>query len=386
MNELFLELGHVSINKHDETLCGDFYYKVEDRDKLTVVLSDGLGSGVKANILATLTSKILSTMVSRNMPLDDCIDTMASTLPVCKERKLAYATFTVLEVEDDQAHLVQYDNPRAILLRNGKRAKYADSVRFSGEKEIHESRIPLQVGDILVMMSDGVANAGVGKLMPDGFSADDVAQFLETWYTPDISAARLAAALASACQSLSLESVDDDTTVIAVRVRERRVANMIVGPPENRDDDDRILKLFFRKEGRHIVCGGTTAKTVSRYLDKPIEAVVDSGTDEIPAIASIEGVDLVTEGVITVQKLVEMAEDYAENNMVSLSFKDKTDGASLLAEMLFEEATDVNIFFGTAVNHAHDDMEIDFDTKHALMKRLEAALMKMGKRVKISLC
>ena len=120
MDNLCLEIGHISINKHSETICGDFYYLLKDRDKTTVVLSDGLGSGVKANILATLTSKILSTMLARHLPIDECIDTVASTLPICKVRKLAYATFTALQIEENLAYLVQYDNPGAILLRDGK--------------------------------------------------------------------------------------------------------------------------------------------------------------------------------------------------------------------------------------------------------------------------
>ena len=133
MENFFIESGHASVNKHDESLCGDSYYITKDGGKLTVVLSDGLGSGVKANILSTLTSTILSTLMSRKLPVDECIETVASTLPMCRERKLAYSTFTMLQVESMQARLVQYDNPRAILLRNGKNVDYNTTVRFIGE-------------------------------------------------------------------------------------------------------------------------------------------------------------------------------------------------------------------------------------------------------------
>lgn len=386
IDNLCLEIGHISINKHSETICGDFFCFLKDRGKATAVLSDGLGSGVKANILATLTSKILSTMLAHKLPIEECIDTVASTLPVCKVRKLAYATFTALQIEDSHAYLVQYDNPGAILLRNGKNVKYSTGVRFVGEKEIHETRLDLQKDDVLVLMTDGVTNVGVGKLMPEGWKREEIIQFLETWYDPKLSPQRLAALVGEACLQLGLDSLEDDTTVVALKLRERQAVNVIIGPPENKEEDNKILRMFFAKTGIHIVCGGTTANTVSQYLKKPVIPLLETGNDIVPAIAAIDGVDLVTEGVITLQKLVELGELYLKDNMLSLEIRNKTDGVSLLADYLFEQATDVNIFFGTAVNHAHDNLEIDFNTKMSLVKRLETLLEQMDKNVKLSLC
>ena len=387
IDNLCLEIGHISINKHSETICGEnFFCFLKDRGKATAVLSDGLGSGVKANILATLTSKILSTMLAHKLPIEECIDTVASTLPVCKVRKLAYATFTALQIEDSHAYLVQYDNPGAILLRNGKNVKYSTGVRFVGEKEIHETRLDLQKDDVLVLMTDGVTNVGVGKLMPEGWKREEIIQFLETWYDPKLSPQRLAALVGEACLQLGLDSLEDDTTVVALKLRERQAVNVIIGPPENKEEDNKILRMFFAKTGIHIVCGGTTANTVSQYLKKPVIPLLETGNDIVPAIAAIDGVDLVTEGVITLQKLVELGELYLKDNMLSLEIRNKTDGVSLLADYLFEQATDVNIFFGTAVNHAHDNLEIDFNTKMSLVKRLETLLEQMDKNVKLSLC
>ncbi|MEA4891265.1 MAG: SpoIIE family protein phosphatase [Peptococcaceae bacterium] len=388
MDNLCLEMGHISINKHSETICGDFYCLLEDKDKdrITLVLSDGLGSGVKANIQATLTARILSTMLAHNLPIDECIDTVAGTLPVCKVRKLAYATFTALQVEENHAYLVQYDNPGAILLRGGKSCQYNTGVRFVGEKEIHETRLELQKDDLLVLMTDGVTNVGIGKIMPEGWLREDVIRFLETWYSPELSPRRMAALLGQACLQLGLDSLDDDTTVLVLKVRERQAVNMIIGPPENKNEDNKILKMFFAKAGAHIVCGGTTAHTVSQYLKKPLIPMVESGDETIPAMAGIEGVDLVTEGVITLRKLVELGDLYLEDNMLSLQIKDRRDAVSLLADYLFEKATDVSIFFGMAANPAHEQLEIDFDTKLALVKRLEAQLAQLGKNVKLSLC
>lgn len=385
-NPLFIETGKLSINKHSETLCGDYYTVFKDENKAVFVLSDGLGSGVKANILATLTATILGTMISKNLPLEECVDAVASTLPTCKERKLAYATFTVLGLENDRVYLVQYDNPRAIVLRGGKNMNYPSSVRFIGEKEIHESHIDLLENDIIVLMTDGVTNSGVGKLAQNGWEMDDIISFLERIYTPEISAPCLAASIGNACMSLNMDSADDDITVFAVKMKQRRPVNILIGPPKNQEEDNRILKLFFTKKGKRVVCGGTTASTVGKYLAVPVTMVPDSESEEIPAMSAIKGVDLVTEGVITLKKVVELCGEFICSPLVLLNMKRKRDGASQLAVLLIEEATDINIYFGTTVNLAHSGTEIDFNTKLTLIKQLEEYLEQMGKRVNLSLC
>ena len=386
MESTFIECGHVCINKHGETLCGDSYCILKGRDRMTVVLSDGLGSGVKANILSTLTAKILSTLVARGLSLDECVQTVATTLPMCRERKLAYATFSVMQLDGGQVCLWQYDNPAVILLRGGKSVKYPLQVRFIGEKEIHESRFTIEEGDMLVAMTDGVTNAGVGKLLEGGLNRDEVAALLERWYTPDITPQRAAAIIAEACMSVCMDSPDDDITALVLKVKRRQAVNVIIGPPQNPDDDDKVLKLFFAKEGKHVVCGGTTAATVSRYLSKPIVPLADSGSETVPAMASIEGVDLVTEGVITLQKVTELAEQYTRDSLVSLTIDKRQDGVSLLAQLLLEQATDINIYQGMANNHAHEEMDIDFGVKVRLVEKLERLLAQMGKNVKVSRC
>ena len=205
-------------------------------------------------------------------------------------------------------------------------------------------------------------------------------------YDKTYTAKTYASILLEECNHLYGGHPGDDTTVCVVKVRDRSQVNLMIGPPSDRKDTNKYMSLFFSKEGKHIVCGGTTSTLASEFLHKPMVADLNYLDPEIPPIAKIEGVDLVTEGVITLQKLVELGELYLEDNMWSLRIKDKHDGVSLLADYLFEKATDVNIFFGTAVNHAHDHLEIDFNTKMALMKRLEALLGQMGKNVKLSLC
>ena len=319
MVDLFIESGHASINKHDETLCGDSYSIKKNGEQLVAVLSDGLGSGVKANILSTLTANMLSTMMLNRLPIDECIETVASTLPMCRERKLAYSTFTLACFTDSTVRLVQYDNPDAVLLRNGKNYAYDTGIHFIGEKKICESTISLMENDMLVLMTDGITNAGIGKLSPGGWKREEVIEFLERWYTPDISPQNLAARLVEAGNVLCMDSNDDDMTALVFKVRPRRAINVMIGPPADPKDDARVLKLFFAKEGSHICCGGSTAHMISRYLNKPIIPVEDSGTDKVPAIATIEGMDLVTEGIITLQQVADLAEQYVSDNRLSIT-------------------------------------------------------------------
>ena len=188
MDNLVIESGTASVNKHDESLCGDFYDVCREQGGLTAVLSDGLGSGVKANILSTLTVNILSTLIRHNLTVQECVETVASTLPVCKERRLAYSTFTVAQVRDGQARLLQYDNPHAILLRNGKNGRLSLQRAFHW----HEGRSTRA----RFFAGKRRARAHVRrrderwdrKLMADGWPREDIIRNLEQWYTPDLSA------------------------------------------------------------------------------------------------------------------------------------------------------------------------------------------------------
>ena len=382
----FLESGWASLNKHDEKLCGDFFRSFENNGKKVFVLSDGLGSGVKANILSTLTATILGTMLSRGIPLDECISTVATTLPVCRQRKLAYSTFTVLQIENSMAYLVQYCNPPVILLRQGRNVNYPHDIHFIGEKEILESHIPIATGDILILTSDGVANAGVGKLAPNGWQRGELVAFLERLDTATLSASHIAAQIVDCCRTLSEESLDDDASVLVVKFRERSVVNILAGPPENREDDNRVLKLFFAKEGLRVVCGGTTAQAVSKFQGKPLTVIEESDTPEIPAMYRMENVDYVTEGVVTLKKVLELCRRHLADPLGLLELRRKKDAASVLARVLIETATDVNIYFGMAANEAHEGTEFDFQVKLSLIRQLEECLRQMNKNVKISFC
>lgn len=385
-DSLYLELTNISRCKHNETLCGDFYQMYTSRDRQIVAISDGLGSGVRANILATLTATILATMLNHKIPLEECIDTVASTLPVSKEHGLAYATFTAAEIDHGVAYLINYDNPPVLFFRNGKPTRYPYSVRFVGDKEIHESRITLQEGDLFLLMTDGVTHSGIGKHNANGWDVKEIQQFLVEQDLSSLSAAEVCALVQQHCLELCDGQNDDDTTTAVLHFRRHKNLNLLIGPPKHKRDDERVLQLFFRKEGYHIVSGGNTSKMVSRYLDKPVEVQMGSGNEEVPDMAVIEGVDMVTEGVITLEKVCEICQEAIEDPMRVLRLRDRTDPASMLAKLLLKEATNVNIFFGMAANDAHDDIGIGFEKKLELIRRLEELLNQAGKVVKVNYC
>lgn len=388
MNNLCADIGYRSLNKDGEQLCGDHVDIIyQDDNTTTIVLADGLGSGVKASILSTLTSKIISTMVAEGMDIEDCVATIAATLPVCAVRGVAYSTFTILRIVDnEEAELIQYDNPHVILLREGKHLEIPHTVTEIGGKTIYRSRIPLRENDIFIVMSDGAIHAGVGESLNFGWQRPDIIAFMETLYDVGFTAKTLTTILLDECNRLYGGKPGDDTTVCTVRIRKREPMNLIIGPPANRDDANKMMSLFFAKEGKHIVCGGTTSTIAAEFLHKPLRPQLEFIDPEIPPIAVIEGVDLVTEGVITINKVLLYAQNYLEDNESYTQWSYKKDGASQIARLLFEEATDINFYVGRAVNPAHQnpDLPIHFNIKMRLVEELSDCLKAMGKRIKVS--
>ena len=387
MNNLCTDIGYRSLNKYGEQLCGDHIDMVESDNDTIIVLADGLGSGVKANILSTLTAKIISTMMSEGMSIEDCVATIAATLPVCSERQVAYSTFTIIRKRGgEEAEIIQYDNPRMIFLRGGKNYDYPVETMTIGGKNICRSKLSLCDGDLLIAVSDGALHAGVGRELNFGWERSNIIDFMETLADGGFTAKTLTTILLEECNRLYGGKPGDDTTVCTVRIRKREPMNLMFGPPVNRDDQQRMISLFFAKEGKHIVCGGTTSTIVAKYLNKPLRPELNYSDPDIPPTASIEGVDLVTEGVITINRVVEYAKDYLMGNEAYSQWSSKQDGASRIARLLFEEATDINLFVGRAINPAHQnpDLPISFNIKMRLTEELESCLKKMGKRVRVS--
>ena len=388
MNDLCADIGYKSINHYGEQLCGDHVDIVEqDENSLVVVLADGLGSGVKASILSTLTSKIISTMMAEGLPLEDCVSTIAATLPICSVRGVAYSTFTIIQVKNnDIAEVIQYDNPHVILIRDDVNYDYPRTEMNIDGKKIYKSVIKLQENDIFIAMSDGCPHADIGTAYNFGWRREEIISFMETMAPVGYTAKTLSTILVEECNKLYGGKPGDDATACVVRIRRREPMNLLFGPPSSRDDNDRMMSLFFSKEGKHIICGGTTSTIAAKYLRKPLRTTLKFESPDIPPIAEIEGVDLVTEGVITVNKVLTYARDYLAGNELYEQWSLRRDGAALICRMLFEEATDINFYVGRAINPAHQnpDLPINFSIKMNLVQELSECLKQMGKRIKVS--
>ena len=345
MNNLCADIGWKSINHEGEQLCGDHVDIVNQGEgSQVIVLADGLGSGVKASILSTLTSRIISTMMAEGLKIEDCVSTIAATLPICSVRGVAYG------------------------------------------KKVLKSVIGLQEDDCMVAMSDGCPHAGIGLAFNFGWKLEDIADFMRPLVAAGYNAKTLATMLVDQCDKEYGHHPGDDATACVVRIRKRNPVNILFGPPRNRNDCDRMMSLFFSKEGKHIICGGTTSSIAAKYLGRPVKASLTYERGDVPPVAEIEGVDLVTEGVITINKVIEYAKDALDKNELYEKWGFQRDGASLICRLLFEEATDINFYVGRAVNPAHQnpDLPITFNIKMNLVEELSECLKKMGKRIKLS--
>ena len=316
------------------------------------------------------------------------METVAKTLPVCKERQVAYATFSILQIfHNGEAYLVEYDNPECVFVRDRKLIRYPYKERMIEGKKIREYRFKVQLNDCFVLMSDGVIYAGVGELLNFGWQWEDMAAYTLKCTKETLSASRLTAMLSQACFELYGEKPGDDTTIAVARVIPRRVVNIFTGPPLKKEDDEKLVHEFMEKEGKKVVCGGTTANIAARVLKKEIVTSIDYADPNVPPTAVIEGLDLVTEGVLTIGKALKLLRRY-ERDEFDEEFFDELDapnGASRLARLLIEECTDLNLFVGKAMNTAHENSDLPFDLsiRMNLVGQLKECVENLGKTVQI---
>lgn len=381
-----VDVAWKSLNKYGEELCGDKVEVLKTEDSDVLILADGMGSGVKANILATLTSKILRTMFRDGASIELAVETIAKTLPICKVREVAYATFSILQIKHTkEAYLVEFDNPGCIFIRDKKIVKYPYQERVIEGKTIREYRFQAELNDCFVLMSDGVIYAGEGELMNLSWTWEEMAEYTLKCTKSTLSASRLTALLSDLCNELYAHRPGDDTTIAVMRVINRKIVNIFTGPPKSKEDDERMVLEFMQEEGAKVVSGGTSANIVARVLEKEIVTKVNYQDPSVPPTATIEGLDLVTEGVLTLGKALKLLKKY-ERDDFDVEFFDELDadnGASKLARMLIEECTELHLFVGTAINEAHKSSDLSFDLsiRMNLIEQMQEVARKMGKQV-----
>ena len=379
-----------SLNKYGEELCGDKVEIRQNQNSFIMVLADGLGSGVKANILSTLTSTIISEMIKDGAGMSEVVETITATLPECQERHVAYSTFTILQVYyDGHAKLVEFDNPPAIVLRNGHALQLERSVFTLGNRTIKECNFEVFPEDLIVFFSDGIIHAGIGTVLNLGWDHREVTDYLQKVVRPGDSERIVNHLLLTYVNDLYGQKPGDDSTVAVARVLQATDTRIMVGPPIHPEDDERLVRRLLQASGKRICCGGTTSNIVSRITGQPIEMdLLESLVGDVPPIAYIKGIDLVTEGVLTLGKANEHLKECvaSEEYLQRLIEGHEKDGASLLCRMLLKDSTKITFMVGCSDNPAHKAMAystISISAKIRLIENMANSLRKLGKIVVI---
>lgn len=375
-----VEDAYQSMSRYGEELCGDHVEVTKAADGTIFVLSDGLGHGVKANILSTLTSKVAIGLLKKNLPLEEIIGTIVQTLPVCQMRNMGYSTLAILKVfNDGSARLIEMDTPAAFLLRQGNVLPLEMNERLIHGKWIREAEFVLEKGDCVFLASDGVIHAGIGGLMDFGLGWEGVAGHLAELDPEKLSVAEIVDKLMKICQAYYLMEPGDDFTLIGAKLRDPRRLTIMTGPPMNPADDSLMARRFARTRGRKVICGGTTAQIFSRELNRELFCTFDYIDPDIPPVSRIEGVDLVTEGLLTLNKTCQYLRDYRYPDRPTAD-----DGASLLTRELLM-ADEITLLVGGAVNEAHQNLNlpVDLGIRTQVMERFVASLEGLHKKVNL---
>ncbi|HLN55547.1 MAG TPA: SpoIIE family protein phosphatase [Bacteroidales bacterium] len=376
----FIEVNSQQRNHNGERICGDvFLYRyIKEEDRVIAVLSDGMGHGVKANILATLTSTMALNFTREHKEVDRIAEIIMNTLPVCSERKISYSTFTILDIESSgKTNILEYDNPGTIILRGkevfdpawkkvvlekGKHAgKLLRACSFQPEKE-----------DRIIMCSDGVSQSGMGSdNFPFGWERDNIAAYSSSLVVsePSISAGMLAGKIVTMAHKNDSYKAMDDISCAVIYFREPRKLLLCTGPPYEKEKDRELASKVKEYKGKVILSGGTTADIIARELNRKIVDELIFEDPDLPPESFIDGIDLVTEGILTLQKVNEILKSY--NNSIKLA-----KGPADKIVRLLMESDEIHFIIGTRINIAHQDptLPVDLEIRRTVVKRIARLL------------
>ncbi len=381
----YMDFAYGSLIKHGEELCGDMVEFFNDENQFVAVLSDGMGSGVKANILATLTAKIGLTMLKEGMRIEEVVETVSQTLPVCSQNKVAYSTFTMVKVaKDGFAYIVEFDNPTVFFMRGEEMLSLDWNERIINNKKIRECKIQLKERDRIVMVSDGVEFAGTRPTLNYSWQWKDIAKHLLKFTNENMNAKTITNNLLGVCNQLYYFEPADDTTVATIKVSHDSKAVLFSGPPINKKMDKEVVHKMMGSAGKKIVCGGTTANIVARELNVEYKSSTEIIDEDIPPIGYIEGIDLVTEGVLTLRKSCEILKKLLTTNDDSFLHK-KKDAATLLSRILYEDCIHIKMIIGRCINPENliTDNSDDLSARLYVLNEMKNVLVKLGKIVEV---
>lgn len=383
---LFTETSHGSLLKYEQELCGDKVEITRNNKETIAILADGLGSGVKANILATLTSSIIRTMLIGGATIEEVVETLASTLPVCKERRVAYCTFTIIRIDETGwAQFVEYENPDIIVIRDGKELIFEKKEILLHGKKVKESKVQLMYGDLCMVMSDGITSAGPNSLVLSSWKRENIVTYLERLSPKNDSVFLLKKTILTECYERYLGKIGDDSTLFLCKMQRMKKVNVMIGPPLEKKDDKRVVEAFMESFGQHVICGGKTAQIVSRIIEEPLRILRTEKSTELPPMSYMDNIDLITEGIVTVNRtvaIIKSLDSLTQKECETMQFSDE--GAERLVWTLMNCGNTIVFFLGNAQNPAHiHQKNIDFGAKIKAVEELALLLKEQGKEVEI---
>ena len=385
--DLFYDVYESSLKKSGEELCGDKVKILKEAGKTMIVLSDGLGSGVKANILATLTTEIVMTMLHNDIPLEEIIRTILGTLPTCQVRNLAYATFTVVAIDEHNKtfQVMNVDNPPFFHIRGGKVLRHETQTTDILGKQVTAYEGPIEKGDFLGIMSDGVLYAGLGDTLNYGWGWENIAVFLEgVFQKPVACASEGVRPVMDQTERLYGGKLGDDATFVGTLARESSTLHIFTGPPVDRNSQDFYIHQFLNASGRKVICGGTTANLVARTLGRTVETRAAENSKDVPPPGAIEGIDLVTEGIITLSRTLELIKKDAPRP--KHTGKGMNAAVLLAAEMM--QADHIRFMVGQSVNPYYQNplLPKNISIRTNLVEMIASELRQYQKSVQVVLC
>ena len=376
--ESFIDVDFCRQAKAGQVVAGDVFLsrKIKDEGRVITVLSDGLGSGVKAGVLANLTATMALRYTTAFVDVRQSAKTIMDTLPVCEQRKISYSTFTIVDLDEDgKTRVIEHGNPPLILLR-GQTPVPIERVSLTLEtwkdRVIHYSEFDTQLGDRIVFFSDGVSQSGLGRVgLPLGWGPERVTDFLQRQIAAEneISSRELSRKLVAEALANDGRAAKDDITCGAIYYRRPRRLLVITGPPFSKERDGELAELVQTFDGKKVICGGTTAGIVSRLLGRPVTMDLKSLDPEIPPPAVMDGVDLVTEGTVTLAKVAEMLERGNPGEPAR-----KNPASDLVSLMLQSDI--VEFVVGTRINEAHQDpnVPVELDLRRNIIRKIASLL------------
>lgn len=378
--DFYIEVNSLQKNYDGERICGDvFLYRyIKEEGRVIAVLSDGMGHGVKANILATLTSTMALNFTQEHKEVDRIAEIIMNTLPVCSERKISYSTFSILDIESrGRVNILEYDNPRTIILRGNSIFDPAwtkvvlKKGKHTGKVLSNCTFIPAKE-DRIILCSDGVSQSGMGtEDLPFGWETENIATYAAQLVSgdPSISASVLAGKIVTMAHKNDSYKARDDISCATIYFREPRKLLICTGPPYEKEKDKELAAKVKAYQGKVILCGGTTADIVARELNRVVVDELIFEDPELPPESFLEGIDLVTEGILTLQKVSEILKTYKNSVRLGKGPADKI-------VRLVMECDEIHFIIGTRINIAHQDpnLPVDLEIRRTVIKRIARLL------------